>query len=112
MDAGDVIGRCLFYALARQLEHARARLKAIHLNGRIHTEQFTKKSPVPLAYDNCAAQRRDFSETGNATAVEVLAEGEPFQRSIPRRDGVEAHTLVPIRTTRGVSKTRSAKAVR
>src|ERR1700730_1117152 len=99
MDAGDVIGRCLFYALARQLEHALARLEAIHCKGRIHAEQFTKKSPVPLAYDERAAWRGDFSETSHATALELLAEGDPFQRSIPRRDSIEVHTLVPISTT-------------
>jgi hypothetical protein len=42
----------------------------------------------------------------------LIPEGDPLQRSIPRRDGIEAHALAPISTTSGVSSTRSARAVR
>jgi hypothetical protein len=44
--------------------------------------------------------------------LKLLAKSNPFQRAIPGRDGIEAHTLVPISATSGVSRTRSAKAVR
>ena len=111
-NARCVIVRCLFYAFARQLQHARACIETIHFNSRILAEQFTEKPPIPLAHNERAAWRSDFPETGNSAPLELLAEGDPFQRSIPRRDGIEVHTLAPISTTSGVSKTRSAKAVR
>jgi hypothetical protein len=42
----------------------------------------------------------------------LIPEGDPLQRSIPRRDVIEAHAPAPISTTSGVSSTRSARAVR
>ena len=111
-NARDAIGRCLFDAFARQLQYSFARVEAIHFDGWMAPKQFTEESSVPLTYNERAARDGDFRETGNATPLELVAEGDPFQRSIPRRDGIEAHALAPISTTSGVSRTRSARAVR
>ena len=106
------IGPRLFEAFARQLQHALTRVQAIYFNGRMHTDQLAKKSSIPLAYDERAARPGNFSETRNSAALELAAEGDPFQRPIPRRDRVKAHALAPISTTSGVTRTRSARAVR
>jgi hypothetical protein len=44
--------------------------------------------------------------------LEVMTKGDPFQRPIPRRDRVEAHAFMTKRISSGVSRTRSARAVR
>jgi hypothetical protein len=44
--------------------------------------------------------------------LKIVAERDRFERSIPRRDGIEAHDRITMSAIMGVSKTRSASAVR
>ena len=110
--ARGAIGRCLFDAFACQSKHALARVEAIHFSSRMHAEQLAEEPSIPLAHNQRAMRRADFSETSHATPLELIPEGDPLQRSIPRRDGIEAHAPAPISATSGVSSTRSARAVR
>ena len=102
----------MFDAPARQLQHAAARVEAINFNLRMEPQQLTKKSSIPLAYDKRTLRRCDLAETRDAAALEVATEGDPLQRPIPGRDCVEAHAFMTRSASSGVSRTRSASAVR
>jgi hypothetical protein len=99
-------------SLSRQSQHALARIQTIDFNSRMAPQKFAKKSSIPLAYDKHALRRRDVPETRDATALEVATEGDPLQRPIPGRDCVEAHAFMINSASSGVSRTRSASAVR
>jgi hypothetical protein len=57
-------------------------------------------------------RRGDLAETRDAAALECVTKGDPLQRPIPGRECVETHTFITNRASSGVSKTRSASAVR
>jgi hypothetical protein len=44
--------------------------------------------------------------------LQRLTEHDGFQRPIPGRNGIETHNATAMRGASGVSKTRSARAVR
>ena len=111
-DASSTITQFIFDAFARQLQHSLARVDAIDLDSRMEPQQFTKKSSIPLAYDKRTSRGGDLSETRDATTLEVITEGDPLQRPIPRRERVEAHAFMKNSASSGVSKTISASAVR
>jgi hypothetical protein len=96
----------------RQAQHALARIETIDLNSGMEPQQFAKESPIPLAYDQRTPRRRDVAETRDATALKIVTKCDPLQRPIPGRDCVEAHAFMINNAIRGVSKTRSASAVR
>ena len=106
------IGQFTINALARQLQHSLARVDAIDLDSRMEPQPFTKKSSIPLPYDEHTSRRGDLAETRDATALEVITKGDPLQRPIPGRERVEAHAFVTKNASSGVSRTRSASAVR
>ena len=109
-NACRVMGRLGFNLRSRQLQHPRARIHAINFHIGMQPNHFTKKSAVPLTHDERAPRRNDFLQTRDAAALERVTKSDPFQRTIPRRDPVEAHARIP--AIRGVSKTKSARAVR
>ena len=111
-DAFSTITQFIFHALSRQLQHPLARVDAVDLDSRMEPQQFTKKSTVPLAYDKRTSRGRDLAETRNATTLEGVTKGDPLQRSIPGRERVEAHVFMTNSASSGVSRTRSASAVR
>src|SRR2546421_10734852 len=71
-----------------------------------------EKSSVPLAHNQAAMWRTDHVETRDPGALQRVSESHCFQASVPRRDRIEAHSADATRTTIGVSKRRSARAVR
>jgi hypothetical protein len=111
-DAFSTMTQFIFDALARQLQHPLARVEAIDLDSRMEPQQFTKKSSIPLAYDKHTMRRGDLAKKRDATTLEVITKGDPLQRPIPRRERVEAHAFMTNSVSSGVSRTRSAIAVR
>ena len=111
-DAFSSIAQLSFDPLPSQLQHPFTRVDAIDLDPRMEPQQFAKESPIPLTYDKRTLRSGDFSETRDATALEGVTKGDPLQRAIPRRDRVEAHAFMRNSARSGVSRTRSAKAVR
>jgi hypothetical protein len=105
-------GHFALNSLSRQLQHPVARVDAINLDLRMEPQQFAKKSSIPLAYDERTSRRGDFSETCDATTLELITKGDPLQRPIPGRKRVEAHAFMRNSASSGVSRTRSASAVR
>lgn len=99
-------------ALPRQLQHALACIHAIDINSRMPPQQFAKKSSIPLPDDKRTLWGQDIVETGDSAMLEMIAERDPLQRPIPGSDRVEAHALKATNASSGVSKTRSAMAVR
>ena len=111
-NASCVIGQFIFDALVRQLQHPLARVEAIDLDSRMEPQQLTKKSSIPLAHDERATRRGDLFETRSATTLELIAKGDPLQRPVPPREPIEAHAFMTNSASGGVSRTRSANAVR
>src|ERR1700730_18411010 len=111
-NASCAIGQFIFDALARQLQHPLTCVEAIDLDSRMEPQQLAKKSTIPLAHDKCATRRSDLFETSDATTLELIAKGEPLQCPVPRRDRVEVHAFITNSASSGVSRTRSANAVR
>ena len=106
------VGQFTLKTLPRQLQHSLARVDAIDLDSRMDPQQFAKKSSIPLAYDERTPRRDDLAETGDAATLEVITKGDPLQRPIPGRERVEAHAFMTRSASSGVSRTRSASAVR
>lgn len=111
-DARFATAKFVFDACPGQLQHPRACIHTIDLDSRMEPQQFTKKPSIPLAHNQGTPRSRDLSETRHAATLEVMTKGDPFQRPIPRRDRVEAHAFMTKRISNGVSRTRSARAVR
>ena len=111
-NAFGAIGPFTLETLPRQLQHSLARVDAIDLDSRMGPQQFAKKSSIPLAYDERTPRRGDLAETRDATTLEVITKGDPLQRPIPGRERVEAHAFMTKSASSGVSRTRSASAVR
>src|ERR1041384_6146730 len=99
-------------SLFRELEHPLASIDAINLKRGMRCEQFAQEPSVPLAHDESAPRRTDFAETSDARSLEGIPKCDCLQRPIPRRDGIEAHNATTISAITGVSRTRSASAVR
>src|SRR2546421_11462628 len=57
-------------------------------------------------------RRADFIKTCDASPLQRVPKSDRFQRSIPLRDAIEAHNVEARNGIIGVSKTRSARAVR
>src|SRR5256885_7714265 len=57
-------------------------------------------------------RRADFIKTCDASPLQRVPKSDRFQRSIPLRDAIEAHNVEARNGIMGVSKTRSARAVR
>ncbi len=112
MDACGIVSRFGANTLFRQSQHPRACIEAIDLNVRISAKQLAEKPAIPLAHDQDPARRLDLAETGNATTLKIIPERDPLQSTVPGRDGVEAHAFVISSASKGVSRTRSARAVR
>ena len=106
------VGQFTFDALPRQLQHPLTGIEAIDLHFRMKPQQFAKEPPVPLAHDQRTPRCGDFAQASDATALEIITKGDPLQRPIPRRQRVEAHAFMTSSASNGVSKTRSASAVR
>jgi hypothetical protein len=111
-DTFSTITQLIFDAFPRQLQHSLARVDAINLDSRKESQQFTKKSSIPLAYDKDTSRGGDLAQTRHPTTLEIITKGDPLQRPIPRRECVEAHAFMTNSASSGVSRTRSASAVR
>lgn len=115
MQKANLIGAIRLFtlnSLARQLEHPFARVNAVNLHAWISPEQFAKEPPIPLAHYEGTARRLNFSETGHAGLLQRVPKRDLFQRQIPAPNGIETHKAIMSRRTIGVSRTRSASAVR
>ena len=99
-------------ALPSQVEHSFAAIDAIDLDQRLALKKRSQKSPVPLTHDQNPARRTDSVETSDASPLQCVSESDCFQRPVPRRDRIKAHNAVRISNRIGVSRTRSASAVR
>lgn len=106
------ITRFAFDTFPRQSQHPVACVYTIDLNSRMEPQQFREKSPIPLPDDQRTSRSRNFSETGNTTSLERITKSDPLQRPIPGGERVEAHAVMTTNTSSGVSRTRSASAVR
>jgi hypothetical protein len=89
-----------------------ARVNAFNFDIRMRSKQLAQEPPIPLAHDQGTAWVLQFAEARDAAALQNAAERDCFQRSIPRRDEIEAHKAATMSGMIGVIKTRSARAVR
>ncbi|MEY2494332.1 MAG: hypothetical protein QOJ45_824 [Verrucomicrobiota bacterium] len=108
----DAIWQFTLNPLARQRQHPFARVNTLDFHVRMRSKQFGQEPPIPLAHDEDTARVLKFVETRDATTLQNAAERDRFQCPIPRRDGIEAHDAIMRSGMIGVSKTRSARAVR
>src|SRR4051794_1367706 len=97
---------------ASQLQHSFAPIDAINFEQRLAPQERGEKSSIPLAHDQRATRRTDVIETGHARPLQRVSESDHLQRPIPRRDRIEAHKAITINAAIGVSRTKSASAVR
>ncbi len=97
---------------SRQLEHSLTAIHAIDSDQRLALKKCCQKSSIPLTYDKCAARRTDVVETCDPSLLQRVPERDRFERAIPGRDGIEAHNAAQTSARTGVSRTRSASAVR
>jgi len=74
--------------------------------------EFTKKTSIPLAHDKDTMRRVDFAQERDPRLLKLIAEDDRLELAIRRRDGIEIHRHAKGRMASGVSKTRSASAVR
>ena len=112
IDSRFLRGQFVVNAFSRQAQHSFARVEAIDFDIRMRAKQFDQEPPIPLAHDQGTAWVSQFAETRDAATLQNAAERDCLQRSIPRRDGIEAHKAATMSGMIGVSKTRSARAVR
>jgi hypothetical protein len=106
------VGPFTLKTLPRQLQHPLARVDAIDLHFRMHPQELAKKSTIPVAYDKRTPRRDDLAETRDPATLKCLTKRDPLQRPIPGRERVEAHACMTGSASSGVSRTRSASAVR
>ena len=107
-----LIGSRSQHALPSQFEHSFAAIDAIDPDQRVPLKKCGEKPSIPLAYDQGAVRRTDRVEIRNPRTLQRVSKSDRFQRPVPGRDRIEAHKADAISTTIGVSKTRSASAVR
>ena len=97
---------------SRQLDHSRARLDAIDRSARVQPNELGKKATIPLTHDEHATRRPDLAEEGEAGPLQSIPENERLEPAIMRRHPIETHRSEKGSASKGVSRTRSASAVR
>ena len=97
---------------ARERDHARARFEAIDLRPGMHPNELCQKTPIPFADDQHPARRWEVANERQPRLLELIAKNEPLERAIKGRDPIETHRSKKGSASKGVSKTRSARAVR
>ena len=75
-------------------------------------EQFREETSVSLAHDENPVRPPDLPDERDPCLLELLPERDRLEPAIMRRDAIEAHRSEKSNTRRGVSRTRSASAVR
>jgi hypothetical protein len=97
----------------REVQHPRARVHTVDVDLRVNVEQFAKKMPVAFAKDQRPLRTRDLVDPKSAGVLEGFAERDGFKQSVRAGDAIETHKSFSASTkTSGVSRTRSARAVR
>ena len=99
-------------SLLRQIEHLLAAIHAIDSDQRSVLKKCAQKSSIPLTHDEGTARRTDLVETGDPRLLQCVPERDGFERPIPGRHSIEAHNSARMKPATGVSRTRSARAVR
>ena len=97
---------------AGQRDHAAARLDAIDLRAGCARTNSARKRPSPSPDDQHPARCLDFAEERDPRLLELSPKNEPLERAIKRRDPIEAHRKENGSASKGVRRTRSARAVR
>ena len=111
-NAWHATGPFTLETLPRQSQHTLARIDAIDLDSGMRPQELAKKSSIPLPYDKRTPRRGDLAETRDPATLKCLTKRDPLQRPIPGRERVEAHACMTRSASSGVSRTRSASAVR
>ena len=107
-----LVGSGLQNPFPGQSEHSLAAIDAVDSDQWLAAKKRGEKSSIPLAHDQGAARGTDRIKTSNPGTLQGVPENDGFQRPVPRRDRIKAHNADAMSTTIGVSKTRSASAVR
>lgn len=74
--------------------------------------ELSKETPVPFADDQDPARTLNFLQESIPGLLQLIPKDESLERTVKRRDPVEAHRSDKGNASKGVSRTRSARAVR
>ena len=99
-------------SLPGERNHSCARLDAIDLRAGVKPDEIGKKTPIPLPCDEDAAGRLDLPNECKSRRLQLRTKSKRLEPAIVRRDAIEAHRIEKSSANSGVSRTRSAKAVR
>ncbi len=100
------------HSFSRQRDHARTCFDAIDFRVRIRPDEFSEEATVPLAHHQNSPRRAYLPDKSDSRLLELIAENHCLERAIKRRNSIEAHRNENGSASSGVSKTRSARAVR
>ena len=97
----------------REGRHSRARIDTVDVDLWMNAQQFAKETPIAFAKDQRPLRAWDLPDPKNAGALEGPAERDGFKPSVRAGDAIEGHkSFAPSTNASGVSRTRSARAVR
>ncbi len=96
----------------RQFNHPFACFDTIHGHSRISPNELGEETSIPLTDNEDAARPPDLPHERDASLLELVPENDRLEPAIRRRDAIEIHRRAMGSRMSGVSKTRSASAVR
>lgn len=97
----------------REFQHARTGIDTIDFDLRMRPKQFAKQTAIAFTYDEGSRRTGDLIDPTSASALEHMAKRSGLQNLVNGRDPIEVHMIfLNANTTNGVSKRRSASAVR
>ena len=96
----------------RERNHTRARVHTIDLRPGMYPHELDKETSVAFADDEGPARRFDLPQQREPRLLELIAKNDSLERAIKRRDPVKTHRNEKGSASNGVSRTRSARAVR
>ena len=99
-------------SLPGERNHARTRLDAIDCRGGMDPDELAKEASVSLPCDEDLTRRCDLPNESKSRFLQLPAKSERLEPAIMRRDAIEAHRSEKGKASSGVSRTRSARAVR